>query len=214
MIMRGDTQDYLVWASVFRDNEYKLPDKFNDGDVIVDVGAHIGMFALACLERGAGKVVCFEPEKNNFRILAANLKPYGDRAECHQLAVWKSGGDEQVYLTVNTEGYTAMNHCMLYTGIPVVSIQFDAIILQFPKVRLVKLDCEGAEGPILHTTKTLDRVQEICGEAHYGLMPLDVKPGEVDGLLHTWLEKWGFSVEIVLDKDKPELISNFWGRRQ
>jgi hypothetical protein len=45
--------------------------------VIVDVGAHVGSFTRACLDRGAGRVISCEPEFHEH--LRANLAAYGDR---------------------------------------------------------------------------------------------------------------------------------------
>jgi hypothetical protein len=33
-------------------------------------------------------------------------------------------------------------------------------------VRLLKMDCEGSEWPLLYTSSELDRVQAVCGEYH------------------------------------------------
>ncbi|HXO68865.1 MAG TPA: hypothetical protein VN838_07875, partial [Bradyrhizobium sp.] len=57
------------------------------------------------------------------------------------------------------------------SGEPVVKIAFDEIVDRVTnhgahRVRLLKLDCEGAEWPILLTSQRLGLVDEICGEFH------------------------------------------------
>ncbi len=42
----------------------------------------------------------------------------------------------------------------------------DEILKQFTRVRLLKLDCEGSEFPILLTCQLLERVEQILGEYH------------------------------------------------
>ena len=56
-------------------------------------------------------------------------------------------------------------------GEPVAKVAFDEIVDRVTnhgerRVRLLKLDCEGAEWPILLTSQRLDLIDEICGEFH------------------------------------------------
>jgi hypothetical protein len=46
------------------------------------------------------------------------------------------------------------------------SIPFDHILAKFEHVKLLKLDCEGSEFPILLTSKLLSKVDRIIGEYH------------------------------------------------
>ena len=54
---------------------------------------------------------------------------------------------------------------------PVTKIAFDGIVDRVTdaganRVRLLKLDCEGSESPVLLTSQRLGLVDEICGEFH------------------------------------------------
>ena len=70
---RPGTQDELAIREVLFGNEYRLPERFEPDDRIIDIGAHIGAFAIACLERGAKQLWCYEPVKDNFQLLNENL---------------------------------------------------------------------------------------------------------------------------------------------
>jgi len=73
-------------------NEYRLPDRFAPGDVVLDVGAHIGAFAYAVVQRGAENVWSIEPDAANCAAAAEHLRPYIDKGYVqltHQ-AVWRS----------------------------------------------------------------------------------------------------------------------------
>ena len=50
-----------------------------NGDIVVDIGAHIGYYTLifARLVGPKGKVFAFEPEPNNFNLLIKNIKING-----------------------------------------------------------------------------------------------------------------------------------------
>jgi hypothetical protein len=45
-------------------------------------------------------------------------------------------------------------------------VSLDGILEQFERVKLLKLDCEGSEFPILLTSRRLGRVERIVGEIH------------------------------------------------
>ena len=46
--------------------------EIGSGDVVIDGGAHLGMFSLYAISKGARKVIAFEPDLTNFRLLAEN----------------------------------------------------------------------------------------------------------------------------------------------
>ena len=88
--LRPDTIDRRLFRDVVLRNEYDLPARFQPHDVILDIGAHIGSFALAALRRGAGAVYCWEADPDNFRLLENNLRPYAGRVFLSPHAVWRS----------------------------------------------------------------------------------------------------------------------------
>ena len=70
---RNGTLDQAIFNGVVVLNEYRLPERFAPGDIVIDVGAHIGSFAEAVVSRGCRNVSCIEPDRSNFEIAAANL---------------------------------------------------------------------------------------------------------------------------------------------
>jgi FkbM family methyltransferase len=166
-------------------NEYRLPDRFAPDDIVIDVGAHIGSFAQAVLARGCRKVFCIEPDRSNFQIAADYLKPYLDDGSVQLLrgAAWRSDrNNDELYFDgyhpfpksfTGMEGIlnTGNGSVVWGNGEPVAKIAFDEIVDLATnrgehRVRLLKLDCEGAEWPILLTSQRLGRISEICGEFH------------------------------------------------
>lgn len=203
---RPGTQDEWVWQSVLIDNEYGLTDQFDLSDTILDVGANVGAFAWACLERCAGRVICYEANLDNARQLTRNLRRWANRVAVHHLAVWRSdqlpgwlrvsearitkGGDRE------TGGYTVVQDDGLET---VGAIQLDEILEALGPVRLLKIDAEGSEYPILFTARRLDLVQEIVGEYHeewptHGLLSLVDGYRPTMACLKNHLESQGFTV--------------------
>lgn len=214
VLVRDFTQDAMCVEQVIRDNEYRLPETFTSDDVIVDIGSNIGTFALACLERGAGEVVCVEPCPKNCHVLRQNLARYGSRARVIEAACWRSDlGHPILRLFDRGDGLTAMPY-IAPRGRPVESISLDDILRGIPAVRLLKVDCEGSEYAALCTSKELGRVQEIAGELHLQMnLTPDIFYNSPAGL-KKFLTKQGFETEIVPHAGDAEYLSLFFARRK
>ena len=163
---RPDTWDLTIWQPVVLGNEYRLPPCFEPTDVIVDVGGHIGAFAHACLMRGAGKIITCEPHPENLELLRRNLARYGNRVEIIPAAVWPKGEPAMMSPAEDNPHNTGGGTVCRGRGQQVDTITLvDVLARAGGLVRLLKLDCEGAEYAILDGVD-LSRVQNVCGEAH------------------------------------------------
>lgn len=168
-IFRDATWDRAIFNCINKDNEYRLPDKFDSKDIIIDIGAHIGSFSYACITRGCGKVLAYEASPDNYELAYKNLQPYNKKVKVYHKAVWRSDKDTETLRfkpsaeEYNTGGGTVWSEGMI--EVPVVKL--DDIIRTIPgRIRLLKLDCEGSEFPILFTSRLLHKAQTICGEFH------------------------------------------------
>lgn len=189
---RDGTQDDQVWHEVHTTNCYRLPVRC-DGWRVLDVGAHVGLFALECLKRGAERVVCVEPFRPNNDLLRANLAPWAEsgRASIVDAAVAAPG-----VATVRVAGaadprYTAEPHVTPDGGVEVPAVTLDALIDGLGRVDLLKFDAEGAEWTALPPAELLSRVDRVALEWHTSWVPN--RPPE----LAANLEAHGFTVEIV-----------------
>lgn len=171
---RAGTTDSEIFKFVVDDNEYDLPERFQPDDIVIDIGAHIGGFSYASLLRGAGKVYAFEAHPENHAIATKNVERFGARASCRQQAVWRSDQPSQTLYNESLTGNCNTGGISLLwndEGQAVETISLDQILSEasegFRKpIRLLKIDCEGSEYPILFTSSQLQIVEEICGEYH------------------------------------------------
>lgn len=176
--LRAGTQDELIFDEVCLGNEYRLPEKFEPDDVIIDVGAHIGIFAAMCLERGAGRVVCIEPCPKNLDLLRKNLLPHlhSGRVHIHAGAVAQPWTTEKGLYYPTPVGMTAMpSTCRRpmshdFPTVRVRAVNLNAILASYEKIRLLKIDCEGAEYDCLPLCTELSRVEQVVGETHHILV--------------------------------------------
>ena len=182
--LRPDTGDVDIFQHVIEKNEYRLPDLFDSNDVIIDIGAHIGCFTYACLKRGAKKIYSYEAFKDNYDLANSNFNDEikSNIVKLYNLAIWRSDiyQDTLYYAKsldpINTGGGSVT--CETIEGIKVGTIQLDRIIDEVThsndRIKLVKLDCEGSEFPILFTSKKLHLIDYICGEYH----PITFRPSD------------------------------------
>lgn len=210
---RPGTLDWRAFDEVVFGNEYGLPEMFGPQDVVLDVGMHIGSFSFAALLRGAGTVYGFEPEKENFALACHNLRLFPGRTRLRNQAVWRSDrtGDRLFHEGSAAENTAGGSVLWATSGQEVDVAAFDDVVREATeggrrRVRLVKLDCEGSEFPVLLTSRTLHLIDEIRGEYHeindgtYNTQPVSPS-ARVEGVerfsvgvLAGCLERAGFTV--------------------
>jgi len=130
---RPGTNDEAMFRHLTEHNEYRLPDRFEDGEIIVDVGVHIGGFSYLALSRGAACVYGFEAEASNYECALQNLADFGDRARLTNKAVWRSDRPAgKLTFTYSEEAGNTGGGSVLWEsdgpGIP--TVPFDEVILQ------------------------------------------------------------------------------------
>jgi FkbM family methyltransferase len=211
--LREGSDDLRILCEVVLDNVYQLPDSFQPDDLVIDIGTHIGCFGYAALMRGCRQLVGFEMLRTNYEVAVQNLSAYGSRVRIFHKAVWRSdrGGDRLFHADSiapdNTGGYSLV---WQDDGVPLEVIALDDILDDVTaggrkRVRLLKIDCEASEFPILLTSRLLHRIDEVCGEFHevggpYNNFPIPAR-AQVAGInqftiqeLVRCLESAGFNV--------------------
>jgi FkbM family methyltransferase len=217
---RDGTLDRTIFNIVVLFNEYRLPDSFAAGDIVIDIGAHIGSFAHAVLSRGCENVTCIEADDKNFEIAAQNLASSIESRHVKLVrgAAWRSDGNtDQLRFDgyhAFTESYPGLegivntgNGSVVWgSGEPVAKIAFDEIVDRVTnhgehRVRLLKLDCEGAEWPILLTSQRLGLIDEICGEFHEigGQFPEIGEDRPVQQPVFSFAKVQKFTIEVLVD---------------
>jgi FkbM family methyltransferase len=155
---------------------YNLMDYYNNrlksiniGDVVVDVGANIGIFNRWAYSQGAEKVISFEPDKRYFKLLRLNSDP---RSIIFNAAVSDNMG------TVNlceTEHFGGSN--IFGDGYPVRSYTLDYLFESnlINKIDFLKVDIEGAEHKAFKgiSDENLMKVKTIAMEYHHSHMNFD-----------------------------------------
>lgn len=185
-------------GDVFHTQLYDIPlCPVRAGDRVVDVGANHGFSACWFAARGA-QVLAFEPSAVVFRLLEENLATnrLGERVSAMRVAV--SDHEGVAVLTEAPElgggmstiepSFAATSGAHYGSGQEVPSWSIGRVLEEASpsSVRLLKLDCEGSELPIL---KALDggmrrRIDSIALEYHANAYPVE----ELFDLLLSWPE--------------------------
>jgi FkbM family methyltransferase len=122
------------------------------GDIVVDCGANIGEFALACRRRGA-VVHAFEPDPQEYQALCKNAD---NQLTGIQAALWHEAASLEFYLENDTGDSSLFKQQTGSESIRVDAMRLDEYLdrhVSGNTVQLLKLEAEGAEPEILAGTK-------------------------------------------------------------
>jgi len=198
IVLRAGTTDRNIVSEVLISNVYNLG-ALQKGDIVVDIGAHIGTFSIAAA-KVAKKVYAFEPSKENFTMLKENIAANKtDNIIAFHVAVSGTTGSRELFLHPN-------DPCMhsLYfkseTKSEVSTISIEDIFKQnnIDHIDYLKLDCEGAEYEILFNCpkEILKKIYHIGAECH------NLDEQRTTQSFIYFLESNGFKVTISKECDR------------
>lgn len=178
--------DEEVVKEVIIDLEYERWGEItiNEGDTVIDCGAHIGSFTRLALANKAN-VIAIEPADNNFELLKINTEGQKNLKLINAL-LWT--GKEVAFKVDPKRG--ELNK-IDGDGVMQPSVRLDDLITKFKieKINLLKMDIEGAEYEVLYNFKHLKIVEQLTMEWHYGSSNLAklILFLEKNGLTVVWL---------------------------
>ena len=130
------------------------------GDVVLDCGAHVGVFTRVAVAAGAKLVVAIEPSPKNLECLRRNMAPEiaAGRVAIVPEGVWHEDGKLPFHMDPsNSAGNTLMASEAsrpVTIEVPLTTIDKLAIRLNLPRVDFIKMDIEGAEQNALKGAKS------------------------------------------------------------
>jgi len=162
MRIKVHVHDY-VGGAIIRDGFYEhemvqlVRRLLRTGQTFFDVGAHVGQYSLLASELvgSTGAVHSFEPDPQTFRWLASNIRRNGLANICaNQLALSSRREVLQFYLSaVQDIGSNSLQRPKHFSGnvVSVTCVSLDEYLesARVPRVDLLKMDVEGAEGAVL-----------------------------------------------------------------
>jgi FkbM family methyltransferase len=173
MKIRVNTFDKQALYEVWKLKEYETEHfVIHPGDVIIDIGAHIGTFSVWAAQKAtSGRVFSFEPDPENYALLAENKNLNGlTNLHIVNSAVSQVRGQVKLF----TSNYHNMTHSFFEEGTRdhtmVDTISLEDILQEYglERVHFLKIDAEGAEYQIILNTpaRILERIDKIFIEYH------------------------------------------------
>jgi FkbM family methyltransferase len=184
LILQGPPEVNLnfLFQEVWVDEIYCQPGyEIEDGNIVIDIGANIGVFATFAAMRASNvEVLAFEPFPENAKWLKQNVSESNllSKIKVYEQAV--AGVTEERTLQISDSWIL---HTLSDTGdqkndsneentqrIKVQCVGFEDVMKLVPRCDLLKIDCEGSEYEIFYTTpaETIKKIRRIVGEFHFG----------------------------------------------
>ncbi len=167
VFLRLNTSDIDVFEQVFINSEYDLS-IYVDFSVnkILDCGSNIGLTSIFFLQNyPMAKIVCLEPDEENFELLVKNTRPGGGITEL-QIALWKD--NLGVSLLNNQSNDSFQTSEILQNSLIIPSVTLSSLFEKYGTFDIIKMDIEGAEKVIFTYLKegVLEGVKLLVIETH------------------------------------------------
>jgi len=193
--IRVRSTDLMTLTNVWMVNEYDIEDfEINVNDTVIDIGAHIGLFSLLVSQRcKTGKILSFEPVRENFDLLVSNLKlNHIENVLPFNMAVSKNLDKLNLFLNDDQSAHSIFPKSSESISVESTSLQKIFEENKISSCKLLKLDCEGAEYEIIDSlpSEYLNKIQNIVMEYHSA----DTKPELVKNLIQK-IKNAGFKIK-------------------
>ena len=121
----------------------------NAGDVVVDCGAHVGVFSRFALSQGAARVLSIEMDAANYDCLLRNTAGAADRVNAFNATLWSRATELTFKQSDCSDCHSAGEPTM--PGATRTGTTLDAVLapIGLGKLDFVKVDVEGAESQVL-----------------------------------------------------------------
>jgi FkbM family methyltransferase len=166
-----------VWVSIgaHEPELFFVADVSRPGDLFVDVGANIGVYALTAALKGA-RAVAFEPTEAARLVIAENAALNGVKDSVTISALALSDYDGSAWFTVGQDCTNKLARNEAEQGVPTEVRKLDTCLAELASGRtpdIVKIDVEGADEAVLRgAAGTIARchptlIVEIWGGGHF-----------------------------------------------
>jgi len=181
---------FLVREIFFRKvyNPVNLP--IGENDIVVDIGAHNGIFTLFAASITKNMVYAFEPTPASFEFLKRNIDANGlNNVIARNAAVSDKIGSTKLFLSLESDWQNMLVDYInpdkiekykldfltlgpdkpeRYVEVPTTTLQDIMDSNNIGQLDFLKMDCQGSEGSILQSTPRdyLERVRKIAMEFH------------------------------------------------
>lgn len=171
-----DDGPVFLFFEIYANGCYRRAVPIPSSGVIVDIGANIGAFVLACAARRPQVTIdAYEPNPRAFATLRQNVEANGlsGRVRLFQEAVGGRAGTLRLAIggpSLAASGYGASRD-ESSSHVDATAVTLGTVVERAGTIALLKIDAEGAEADILSHPRDLESVAAVVGEYHEDLVP-------------------------------------------
>lgn len=169
--------DYAIFHEIYNLRDYERPSEveIKEGDTVVDLGGNIGVFTRYAYQRGANKILTFEPDKRYFEVLSKN-------APTNSILINGAVGHvngKMEFTESNHLGGSGFFHPDLpgLTKYEVDVFTLDSVLKKkiVERIDFLKIDIEGSELIALDgiSDENLSNIRNVVMEYHNGYFSYD-----------------------------------------
>ncbi|MBA7613119.1 hypothetical protein ES703_20362 [subsurface metagenome] len=154
----------LAFIEIFRESLYERFGSPREGDIVVDVGAYVGMFTVKAAELvgDRGLIIAIEPEPRNLAFLERNVKTYKlNNVKIIRKAVLDKTTKAQLYLSNASACHSLSYHHQNYIEVEADTLDNIVSQLGLNHVDFVKIDAEGVELEVLRGAERILTAPEV-----------------------------------------------------
>ena len=198
---RTGTCDWWMIQEILKREEYKI--NLNKGDIVLDIGGNIGVFAVYAALKGVREIYSFECDPNNFPMLVDNTKSFPNIITV-PFALFKDEVKNMKF-RIGTQKNPGNGSLFKRKGaalITVSTLAFNDVVNEIQPTK-IKIDIEQGEYYLFNYDLDLpDSIQQIEYEIH--------NIGKKTIVLYNRLEKYLLSQNFTISKPKNFLINRAW----
>lgn len=169
--------DYAIFHEIYNLKDYE---RFGDvgiqeGDVVVDLGGNIGVFTRYAYQKGASKIITFEPDRRYFEALKRNAHP-------NTILFNAAIGDKLGKLTLTESSHLGGSNLwqekdpsMTQYDVNVYTLDYILKTKLVDRIDFLKVDIEGSEIIAFKgiSDENLSKIRNIAVEYHHEHLHFD-----------------------------------------
>lgn len=163
-IWRVENDHFLTRLCVFREN-----------DIVVDIGAHMGLGAIYLAKKFPFlKIFAVEPDARKFKLMEKNIEINNiDNITVKNAAICDKNGKSRLYRNLSNEDWSTLDpkSAKLKQNFSIQDVETFTCARLFKKFgitecRMLKIEAWGSVKGILDTLPSTVSVDHLCGEVH------------------------------------------------
>lgn len=174
LLCRAGTSDISVFSDVFLHGQYAVAADLDDVALIIDCGANVGYtsaYLLSCYP--GASLIAVEPDLENFELLQANTRYYGERVSTLRSAVWSHRAELAISEESRGRGGEwgrQVTEVAAEDGGSILAVTIGELLRDSgqPRISILKMDIEGAEEVVFSKgyEEWLPKVDNLLIELH------------------------------------------------